>query len=476
MTDESMVVHSRPQLFSAPDVSPVPWQSEGSAPNPQSALPQSTMSPLSRHLRELGRKVWLGFLIGGLAGAAVYAYKSNVEIGYESTAAVRIIVTDNLTDDGSLTEFQTEQLVELTLAPTVMFEAATRAGLSISSTEALNRIDIDQRATPGFADVRATGPTPEDAQSLAQSTAEVMAEAAATAGVADVELIEPAALPENPEPTNALRDSLLAFAAAGLLALEGAVLLRRSLGRISPIDPSVEVSAITGIPTFDFSVKGKSAGSIPSFFATNLFASPIVTVIQRGKRSTVEMAAALAETATSFNLRVLMIDADTSEPILHQRYGQPQTPGLTEVLAGQAPLRQVVRRASASNPTALVTAGSEQSALSGIDRVVATHQIATAAGADCVVVSTTSQSSLHDVLLVAHHFPQSVVLTLDPKRTTKAQFREFASEVQTVGGQVKAIALHDGKTLDPNSATWRQRRVNRRSHMRKQVARDWTKR
>lgn len=184
----------------------------------------------------------------------------------------------------------------------------------------------------------------------------------------------------------------------------------------------------------------------------------------------------MAVAAVSFNRRTMVIDADASKPVLHSRFGHPQAPGLADVLAGRQPLRRVVRRASENNPIAILSAGSADAELLGIERIIGTQQIVDASGADCTILSSTANSSLHESLLLAHHFPQSVLLTLNPRHTTVGEIEQLTDRVRSVGGRVAGIVLHDGRSLDGPRMNRRRRKVERRDHMKRQVARDWSER
>jgi hypothetical protein len=246
------------------------------------------------------------------------------------------------------------------------------------------------------------------------------------------------------------------------------------------MNPERTIARLVGVPTINLGKARREAdskgseGVIGPFFAMQLYHSAVITVIQRGSPATVELASAIAETAAGFNRRVMMIDGDVAKPILHERFGHPQTPGLAEVLAGRESLRGVVRRASPTNRTAVLTAGSGETYLFGVDRVIGTHQLVAASGADCAVLSTTSNSSLDEALLVAHHFPDAVVLAVDPATTTQSDILNLAERVRSVGGRLAGIVLHDGGRMESRRLTSRDRRSERRRHLRKRLARDWS--
>ncbi|NND01195.1 MAG: hypothetical protein HKN91_00270, partial [Acidimicrobiia bacterium] len=358
MSDDSVVALPSPRQLGEPDLSPARWVRQ----NPQ-LPPVDSGSSLWRHIREVGRRLWLAVLLGAVLGGAMYFYRSQADERFESQAVVRLVVSDDLADDGSITQFQSRQLVELTLTPTLVGNAAATAELNMSAAEAQELIQVELRSTPGFADVTAEGPTADEARRLAQATAEVMAAAGGDGSGGRISVIEPASLPSQPLSDNALRDALLVGFASSVLAAEGSVLLRKLRGKVSPVDPSAEISRLTGLPTFDLRGSADSAGSVPSFFATHLYGARVVTVIQRGNPASVSLATELAATASKFSLRVLLLDADSGPPVMHERLGHPQSPGLAEVLAGGASLRSAVRRASTTNPTAILTAGSSEAAI-----------------------------------------------------------------------------------------------------------------
>ncbi|MEZ5230942.1 MAG: hypothetical protein R2710_30975 [Acidimicrobiales bacterium] len=116
-------------------------------------------SEFGMHLREMAKHARAIALSGLLVGLALFAYQLTRPDEYRSTAAVRLVVDDQLADDGSITAFQTQSLAETALAADMLNAAAERAGITPDADSLRDRIDVEVRSTPGYLDVATTGPT-----------------------------------------------------------------------------------------------------------------------------------------------------------------------------------------------------------------------------------------------------------------------------------------------------------------------------
>ena len=396
-----------------------------------------------RHLREMAR-MWK--LIAGVTlsvGFTVLIIRAAGPEVFTSTSVLQVQLPDDVFDDGENTQFRTESLAELATAPSFLNDAIRISELDISVTEADRRVEIGLRNTPGFLEVTASGPSAEDAAGLTRALAARLAVEGTDqdSGVV-TEVVVVAREPDEPISPRPLREGILAAIIAMLLTGESVVILRKLRGRVSPIDPAPVLERAIGVPTLDLRGQRAQDGRLLPYFAANLAQRPVITVIQRGGQATAGPASQLASAASGLSRRVLLIDADLAQPVLHKWFGHPQAPGLAEVLSGQQTLRGVVRRASDTNPAAVLSAGSYQADLAGVDRVLATHEVVAVSGADCALLSTTSGSSLDDALLVAHHFGEAVVLAVDPALMKEAEIRNLAARCKSVGARLVGVVLY----------------------------------
>lgn len=411
-----------------------------------------------RHLREMRRFWWLILLITAVVGTGVYFLSAAADPRYESTAVVQVELPDDLFDDGSTTRFRTKSLAELAFSPQVLGSAAAAAGdQDLDPTSPGDRVIVEQRETSGFLEVTAAANTPTAAAALAQAIAQELAVEGTSISTGTLTtVISPANTPTSPAAPRPLADALLAAVVTALLVAESVVIIRKLRGKINPIEPGPVLERITGIPVADLQSERMQNRSLLPFFSSHLSDRQIITVVQRGPEPSTEPAALLARTAAGLNSRVLLVDADLGQPILHQHFGHPRTPGLAEVLAGEQDLGSAVRRASESNPAAVLSAGSITTNLSGFDRVLATHEVVNASGADCTVLSTTSSSSLDDTLLVARNFGEATVLAIDPSRLKEAEILDLVDRFRSVGARLAGIVLYNGGgfRMGRRSAPW----------------------
>ncbi len=405
--------------------------------------PRSPKLEFGRHLREMARRWPIILALTLLAGFGVFAFRSLGSDTYESTTVLQIVLPDQLLDDGESTKFATSSLAELATAETSIVQAAQTIGLTLDPSEAIGRVKVQLRSTPGFMELSASGPTAIEAKGLTDAMAEfVVASGSNEASGLATRVVVPAKISDSPVAPRPIQEGLLAALIAAILAGELVVAVRKLRGKISPIDPETVLSELTRLPVVDLRPKRAQEAALVPFFATHLVERPVITLMQRGAKANAEPAERLARTASGLARRVLLIDADLAQPILHKHFGHPQAPGLAEVLEGSEALAKVVRRASDTNPAAVLSAGSLTADLVGVDRVMATHEVVSASGADCAVLSTTASSSLDEALLVAHHFNDAVVLAIDPGVMRETEILDLIDRTRGTGARLVGILLY----------------------------------
>ncbi len=416
------------------------------------SMQPSSSSEFGRHLQEMGRRWKLLAAVTVLVGLGVFVFRAAGPEVYQSTAVLQLRLPADVIDDGQTTEFRTESLAELATVPSVVAAAAQTAGVDGSVEEVEGRIDIGVRDTPGFLEVTATAPQAAEATSLAQA----MAERLAVVGTVDqsgvtTEVVVDATDASGPVSPRPVQEGLLAAVVALLIAGESVVVIRKLRGRLSPIDTAAELERTLGTATLDVRRGHSAIGNPLPFFASHLADQQVITVLQFGGRATAEPATLVASTAAGLKQQVMLVDLDLFDPVLHDHFGHPRSPGLAEVLAGGQSLRQVARRASDANPAAVVSAGTFRSDLIGVDRVMATHRVISSSASDHAVLSITARSSLFDALVVASRFGDAVVLAVDPSSVKAASIRSVAAAVASVGARLAAIMLYSEKEATTRS-------------------------
>jgi capsular polysaccharide biosynthesis protein len=399
-------------------------------------------SEFGLHLREMWRRGWLIALAAIAAGGAMFAYRNAQPTEYTNSARIRVVLTENQNDDGTVTEFRSRSLAETALTADPLAEAATRAGIGATVGELRGRIGVDLQSTPGYLGVTASGPSPDEAAALANAMAAVMVDlaqndpVASTTGVVveTVDVADPASS-SAPGLRRAISEGIAVGLVVAIVVGEGIVGLRLLRRRFSPVDPSGELQRLVGAPVLDLRDRAQSNAVLP-FFVEHLRTRPVLTVVQVGRPS-VEAACRLAKVAGDLYDRVLLVDGDAGRPMLHTALGQNASPGLAEVAAGLHTLRSVLRPAGGNVRAVVLTAGSAQ--LSGpIGRgLMSTMQaMLQGSGADQVVVSVTEASSVDEVLLVSHAFPDALVLALDPSEVTVTDVRRLLEQLHGVEAMV----------------------------------------
>ena len=414
------------------------------------AMLPSNRSDFGRHLREMALHWRLLATISVLVGVAVFSFRLAGPEVYQSTAVIQVKLPESVIDDGQTTEFRTESLAELASVPSVISAAARSAGVEGSVEDVGDRIDIGVRDTPGFLEVAATGPVASDATRLAQAMADRLAEVGTTEGQGVVaEVIVDATDADEPLSPRPIQDGVLAAIVALLIAAESVVVARKLRGWLPPIDTAAEVQRLIGAPTFDTRLEESAGGNPLPFFASHLADQHVIAILQIGGDGTADPAVFVASTAAMLKEHVLLVDMDLFDPALHDYFGQPRSPGVTEVLRGEGSLREVARRVSDANPVAVLSAGAFQSDLVGSARVVAIHRVIAASANDHTVLSVTARSSLFDALVVASRFGDAVVLAIDPSVVKAATLRSVAAAVGAVGARLAAIVLYAEKASAP---------------------------
>ncbi len=263
-----------------------------------------------------------------------------------------------------------------------------------------------------------------------------------TAGIAQsggAQVLTPAGVPTDPVSPKPLRDGAIALVLGGLLGV-GLAFLRdslderiRSVADLERAFPSVPVLAL--VPEADGSVDGSyvavrddprslTAEAFRSLRTAVKFAGieRAVSVVQvtspitgDGKTTTVaNLGVALAQGGD----RVVMVCCDLRRPRIHGRFGEALTPGFTDVLVGDAPLGDALRRIDSA--TSLLPSGSPPPNPS---ELLASQRAASAVEAlgeqfDMVVLDSTPVLPVTDALVVSR-LADATVVVVNVQRTKR---------------------------------------------------------
>lgn len=293
---------------------------------------------LAEHLRIIWRRRWRVLGIALVVAVLVYARGESLAEEFASEAPLQVTAATSSTGEAAgqeTTTFLAARYAKLATSDPVLNDGVRRSGLNISLEDARNLVSAAEDAAVGFITLRAEGPDPTQARSLATAVAAALIdtvarqeqarlddiartidpqidalagqlaeietadprraalEAQLTALVQQrteklgkdpnrVDLIAEASLPTGPFAPTPLRDSLLALIVALILNAELWVALEILSDRFSPAVAGEEVQRYTGLPVLAEIPRGIRPEVIEAFrvLRTNLMfhtnATPVV--------------------------------------------------------------------------------------------------------------------------------------------------------------------------------------------------------
>jgi tyrosine-protein kinase Etk/Wzc len=307
-----------------------------------------------------------------------------------------------------------------------------------------------------------------------------------------VEIVDPATLPVNPQNTGGPLKMLLGLA-LGLMLGSGAALLRESMNtslrgheeletllqvpglvvipRIAPDAQRARVGLRRLLPAALGNGNGNGAhadGGAPEpavlavadgrstaaeayrTLRTNLIFSQtgralksvIITSASPGEgKSTTSsnLAAAFAQQG----MRVLLVDADLRRPTLHTIFGTPREPGLTQVLVGQKVLAEALQETSVKGLSLLTAGVLPPNPAELLGSPVMRELLETMAeGFDMVILDTPPVMAASDSSVLAS-MVDGVVLVVRAGRTERGMAQQAVRQLTSVGARVLGAALND---------------------------------
>lgn len=416
---------------------------------------------------------WARWLIvaGALAVTlAVLGWRLTLPDRFESTSRLRLIVLAN--DDSSLDEDQltlaSRIYAELGESQPIRDRALDRSGTGLTDDDSWE-IAVDRTTPPGFLDVTAVAASPTVAAQLADGMANTLAVTVAEdrLGTAGNELngirivpevFEEATVPSGRSAPRPFREAALAGLASAILLAEGAVALRALRGRLPLTRPAERVQEMVGIPTVELTGGLEDRTKLALFAGRQLGPRPVAVVTQCGGWPNPAVALRLAEAIAGDDRRTLVVDGDVVTPTLDAQLGLRRTPGLAEVLRGDSGLSEAVQDLDRAGRMSLLPVGDGSSRLpiSDLNRFLSS---ARASRYDGVVISLTSAAMPDRAAAgLGLGLERSVVLVIDPTRTSRRQLREL---VHAFGGPDEVdgllLATHETATSEIRRLAGRRR-------------------
>jgi Mrp family chromosome partitioning ATPase len=397
------------------------------------------------HFQAIWKRKWVVLALSLAVGGGVYVWSGQKPKVYASSAVVDTLA--GATEGGNapspdIANIITSRNAALVGTTSLQRRAIQSSGLDISTAVAASRLATVTSGNPGFLEITATGPTPQEARDLARGAAQALVEV--NEGVANrVRLVSSARLPDGPHSPRPTRDALFGFLVALVVNAELAALLGNLTRRIRPGSDAEELARL-GAPIITQFPRRRQREAIQAFWELRAIAElaqpavrSLAIVEERpgsyGTLVAVGLAQAIANTKTSVNL----VDANLRNPSIGAAIGLAEQGGLADALRGSA----VGSVLSAVNPLqpryrALVAGGVQTDppgrlGSGAFQRVLKELQDE----ADVTVVLTAPASAGVDAFVTVVHC-DAIILVLDTRRVTRRDVEALVERLDQIGGRV----------------------------------------
>lgn len=462
---------------------------------------------LAAHFRIIAQS-WLRILVISTAMAAVvFAASSTRPRTYRATSL--LVVTPGVLTGGQ-TQAQVSSYLAQTWAryadtPSVVRKAVRDSGIRPAPTlsEAVGRISASQVGELGFLQVRATGPSRQEALALARATAQALvdfvrgkANAQLVSDLVPIQLQRTQLLqqleslpvgdprrsgveasidalnrteaerraqpkddlailtgalagrsPISPQP---VRDAVLAFLVA-LVAVSELTVLSHYVGdRFSRANDAGDVSEVTGLPVLGRIPSGSGIEVVEAF---RVLRTNLMVLEGAGKPRTVAVVSAnagagktftacnLARSAAALDEKIVLVDADLRKPAVHERLGLPRTPGLSSVLQG-ADLAAGLRKVPDTPFLRVLPSGAPVHDASGVLGARAfRHVLDGLRGVRLVVVDTPPAALFAEAMAVASQC-DATIFVLDLRSSRRRQVRQTLEALERAGANLVGVVVN----------------------------------
>ncbi|MGZ4153342.1 MAG: polysaccharide biosynthesis tyrosine autokinase [Actinomycetota bacterium] len=331
--------------------------------------------------------------------------------------------------------------------------------------EKIQQLKDDLRgAAPGSADEQTLNQDLQIQSALLVNLQSQLGSFSVTSGVPGT-IIDPAGRPAAPSSPNHPFD-LAAGLFVGLLLGAGVAFLREQMQQ--RIDSPEEVEGVLGVPALTtvprmgrvgrrraagLAVDRDSTGGVAQSYRllrTSLLAARERSAIRvvlvtsagagEGKTTTAaNVAAALAEVGA----QVVLVSADLRKPTLHQIFGVPDKPGLTEVLANGAKLARAMRKTTVKNvrlvPSGNIARSTDAANLLESPRMRAV--LDELRGADWVIVDAPPVLGPPDALILSD-LADAVLFVVDAHTTGERNAAAACRQIGRAGGRVIGAVIN----------------------------------
>ena len=293
-------------------------------------------------------------------------------------------------------------------------------------------------------------------------------EVSEAAGISTARVVEPAALPNAPASPKPARDALLA-GLLGLVAGVGLAFLRDRMDHTIRADedldqvlgtpvlsrvPRIETESENGASRREALVASRGAGSLPSecyrTLRTNLIyarpsrASREMLIASPGAQDGKSVTASnLAVTFAQQGRKTLLVDADLRRSVQHAIFDVPRRPGLSDFLAGQSILEDVVHPTKVDGLEIVPAGASSPSPSELLSNPLLDYLLQRAReDYDAVIFDSPPVLAVTDATILAGRI-DGVVLVVRAGQTHRKAALDALRQLRRVGGQLLGVVMNE---------------------------------
>jgi capsular exopolysaccharide synthesis family protein len=192
-------------------------------------------------------------------------------------------------------------------------------------------------------------------------------------------------------------------------------------------------------------------GSLTSAAGKKRARTILVTSCSAGEGKTAAAVSMAYSLSSKAGTKVVLVDANLQAPKIHEIFGIPQSPGLSDVLATRVQLQEVIRGTERDN-LMMVTSGSALTETAGSDKEASFPEnlalLIVKEQFDYVIVDGGPVFGASDALVMCRHF-DGVVLVVECEKTRWEALQQAKEAVQNAGGEILGVVLNKRKYYIP---------------------------
>jgi len=415
---------------------------------------------LAEHFRLIWRRRWIILALSAIIAAAVYVRSQTLDEVYESSATLDVISSTAASDRAITAEevdIRTSRYAALADSSPLLRDAIDVSGLEISVNTARDRVSA---AVPsdgtGFVTITASGPSPDDAHSLADGVVDAL-EATGEGELNPIQVVTGATTPAGSASPTPARDAVLAFLIALVVNSELFALFGFVGGRFTKGSESEEIARLTGVPVLALIPLQRDKWATEAFrnlraridFARSDPPARSLAIISADPGSGASFAArGLAQATADLNIGVVLVDANLRRPAIAADLDIPEEPGLAEIIERGTVDWDALPRVDDQDRFRVVPAGAEVEDPAGVLGSGALRKtLDQLNGADQIVVDAPAVGESLDALVIASQC-DAAILVIDAEGTRRravenAVLRINQANVQLLGTVINRVAPDD---------------------------------